>query len=266
MTVVLPNLVVPSPSPPQTLGPDRTVDYASGTREDVTVDIDSDQLLRDVQRAALPGHAPQSHQLRTASTRAVGSAPALPRKIVQLLREEFAGFHLRLLVAQAILAPLPIRVGGRVRALILRLIGFQIDRGTIFAGMPTMTGERNIYKNLVIGSCCWINSGCLFDLGAEIRIGSHVSIGHDVLVLTFTHEIGTSRHRAATLIAKPVNIGSGVWVGSRSTILPGVTIGSGAIVAAGSVVLDDVVPNTIVAGVPARAVKHCSDVLPPLSR
>jgi maltose O-acetyltransferase len=95
----------------------------------------------------------------------------------------------------------------------------------------------------------------LFDLGAEIRIGSHVSIGHDVLVLTISHQIGSSRHRALTPFAKPVDIGSGAWIGSRSTILPGVTIGSGAIVAAGSVVHHDVAPNTMVAGVPARAIK-----------
>jgi maltose O-acetyltransferase len=177
-------------------------------------------------------------------------------KIRQLLREEFAGIHLRLLMARILLAPLPIHVGGRLRAMILRLIGFQIGRGTIMAGMPTITLDGNTYKKLVIGEGCWINIGCLFDLGAEIRIGNKVAIGHGVLVLTRSHEVGTSRQRAFTLITKPVNIGSGVWLGSRSTILPGVTIGAGAIVAAGSVVHQDVAPNTLVAGVPARAIKQ----------
>jgi maltose O-acetyltransferase len=121
--------------------------------------------------------------------------------------------------------------------------------------MPTITGDGNIYKKLVIGSCCWINIGCLFNLGGEIRVGNHVSIGHDVLVLTVSHEIGAAQHRASKLIVKPVSIGDGVWIGSRSTILPGVTIGSGAVIAAGSVVYHDVAPNTLVAGVPSRPIK-----------
>jgi acetyltransferase-like isoleucine patch superfamily enzyme len=53
----------------------------------------------------------------------------------------------------------------------------------------------------------------------------------------------------------PVNIGNKVWIGANATILPGVTIGDGAIVAAGAVVTKDVVPKTLVGGVPARLIK-----------
>lgn len=151
---------------------------------------------------------------------------------------------------------MPIHVGGRLRGVILRLVGFQIGRGTIFAGTPIITLAGNKYKNLLIGEGCWFNFDCVFDLGAQIRIGSKAYMGHGVLVLTRSHEVGTSRQRALALVAKPVNIGNGVWLGSRSTILPGVTIGEGAIVAAGSVVNRDVPPNTLVAGVPARVVKE----------
>ncbi len=188
----------------------------------------------------------------------VGMKESVPSKLGRLLRSEFEGLHLRLLIARLLLAPLPIHVGGRLRAIVLRLAGFQIGRGTIFAGTPIITLQHNNYKNLLIGEGCWFNIACLFDLGAPIRIGNKVSMGHDVLILTRSHEIGTSEQRALTLFVKPVNIGSGVWLGSRSTILPGVTIGDGAIVAAGSVVNEDVPPNTLVAGVPARVVKKLS--------
>ncbi len=183
---------------------------------------------------------------------------SVPTKIGRLVRAEFEGFHLRLLIARMLLAPLPIHVGGRLRGAILRLAGFQIGRGTIFAGTPIITLADNHYKNLLIGEGCWFNIACLFDLGAQIRIGDKVSMGHGVLILTRSHEVGTSEQRALTLLVKPVNVGSGVWLGSRSTILPGVTIGDGAIVAAGSVVHQDVPPNTLVAGVPARVVKNLS--------
>lgn len=176
----------------------------------------------------------------------------------ELLRAEFAGLHPRLTLARMLLGLLPIHVGGRVRSSVLRLIGFRIGRGTIMAATPTITGDGDMYDKMVVGSDCWINIGCVFDLAAEIRIGSHVSIGHEVLVLTRSHDIGPSSHRAFTPHAKPINIGSGVWLGSRTTILPGITIGAGAVVAAGSVVCHDVPCNALVAGVPARVVKQLS--------
>ena len=45
-----------------------------------------------------------------------------------------------------------------------------------------------------------------------------------------------------------------VWIGSRSIILPGVKIGEGAIVAAGAVVTKDVLPYTVVGGIPAKQI------------
>ena len=45
-----------------------------------------------------------------------------------------------------------------------------------------------------------------------------------------------------------------VWVGTRATILPGVTLGRGCVVAAGAVVTRDVPPLVIVGGVPARPI------------
>lgn len=54
----------------------------------------------------------------------------------------------------------------------------------------------------------------------------------------------------------PIVIEDNVWIGARSVILKGVTIGEGSIVACDSVVTKDVPPFTIVAGNPARVVKH----------
>jgi len=54
----------------------------------------------------------------------------------------------------------------------------------------------------------------------------------------------------------PVKIKCGAWIAPGCIILPGVTIGEHSVVGAGSVVLDDVEPFTLVAGVPARFIKR----------
>jgi virginiamycin A acetyltransferase len=54
-------------------------------------------------------------------------------------------------------------------------------------------------------------------------------------------------------------VGHDVWIGANATILPGARIGSGAIIGAGSVVAGEVPPYAIVAGNPARILRHRFD-------
>ena len=54
----------------------------------------------------------------------------------------------------------------------------------------------------------------------------------------------------------PIHICSKAWIGTGVTLLKGVTIGEGAIVAAGSVVVKDVPPWTVVGGNPAQIIKN----------
>jgi acetyltransferase-like isoleucine patch superfamily enzyme len=109
-----------------------------------------------------------------------------------------------------------------------------------------------------------LNFNCLFDLAEQITIGDGVSFGQEVALITGTHEIGAITKRAGTLSPKPICIENGVWLGARSVVLPGVTVGEGAIVAAGAVVVQDVLPNTIVGGVPARIIRELDEVALPV--
>lgn len=58
------------------------------------------------------------------------------------------------------------------------------------------------------------------------------------------------------ITCKPIHICRRAWIGAGVTILPGVTVGENAVVGAGSVVMRDVEPDTIVAGNPAKVIKH----------
>ena len=60
---------------------------------------------------------------------------------------------------------------------------------------------------------------------------------------------------------KPVFIKDNVWIGTRVTVLSGVTIGEGAVVGANSLVTKDVPPYSLVAGVPARVIKEKVNIL-----
>ena len=178
------------------------------------------------------------------------------KKFVIIAQEELRGIHLKFFVVKFILRLIPKYVGGRFRVRLLRLAGFKIGRGTLISGTPTVAGLETFYNNLVIGDDCYINVNCHFDISAPILLGDGVSIGHNVLILTNSHEMGTAVRRAGDLVALPVHIGNGVWLCARCTILPGITIGEGAVVAAGAMVTKDVPPHTIVAGVPAKITKQ----------
>ena len=56
-------------------------------------------------------------------------------------------------------------------------------------------------------------------------------------------------------LAKPIHIGSNIWFGASVTVTPGVSIGDGSVIAAGSVVTNDIPPNSLAAGVPAKVIR-----------
>jgi maltose O-acetyltransferase len=180
-------------------------------------------------------------------------------KIKLVLQEEFGLFHLRLFLARLFCAPLPPYVGGRIRASILRLVGFKIGTGNTFQGMPVITGGGNIYSRFTTGKRCMLNVGCFLELGGTITIGSNVAVGYQCLLLTTDHAIGDRQYRAGPLTPKSIIIEDGAWLGARVTVLPGITIGAGSIVAAGALVTKDVPPNSMAAGVPAKFVRYLNN-------
>ncbi|GJF07475.1 acyltransferase [Pseudonocardia sp. D17] len=143
-------------------------------------------------------------------------------------------------------------VGRRLRSALLRAGGARLPRSSSFHGGTYFSRAAN----LRVGENCFVNRRCYFDLEGTVTLGDGVTIGHGVTVVTSTHAVGPTSHRAGAVTARPVTVGRGAWIGANATVLPGVTVGPGAVVAAGAVVVDDVAPDTLVAGVPARAVRR----------
>jgi len=92
--------------------------------------------------------------------------------------------------------------------------------------------------------------------GNYVRIGDNVWIAPNVGIYAAGHPLDVEDRIGGEEYAFPVTIGDNVWIGGGVTIVGGVTIGKNAVVAAGSVVIRDVPPGTLVAGNPARVIRR----------
>jgi UDP-2-acetamido-3-amino-2,3-dideoxy-glucuronate N-acetyltransferase len=114
-----------------------------------------------------------------------------------------------------------------------------------------------IQKGASIGKNCKISSHTFICEGVHIE--DNVFVGHGVM---FTNDLfpkatntdGSPQTEADWKVIKTL-VKKGASIGSNATILCGITIGENALIGAGSVVTKDVLPNTVVAGVPAKIIK-----------
>ena len=166
----------------------------------------------------------------------------------------------------------------------------RIGKGVIFYPEAQLTNS-GVAEQLVVGDFCCIRGEILAlgkgrcELGhhsflgpgsriwcsESVTIGSHVLISHLVDIHdSNSHSMDWRQRReegvglfergepqtGEGVATRPVTIEDDVWLGFKSSILPGITIGRGAVVAACSVVTKDVAPFTLVAGNPARVVRE----------
>lgn len=114
--------------------------------------------------------------------------------------------------------------------------------------------------NISLGRNVFINYHCIFLDCAPITIGDDVQIGPAVQLYTAEHPLDAEVRRSGLESASPIRIGSDVWIGGGAVVLPGITIGDRSIVGAGSVVVHDVPPDSVVVGNPARVVRTLAQI------
>lgn len=164
--------------------------------------------------------------------------------------------------------------------------------------LPTLIGDgANLRSNTVIYAGVKIGKGFSTGHGAMIRegnvIGDNVSIGTNAVVERDSSIGSGARIHSNAFIAEYTVLEEGAWVGpgvvttnaphpksprakevmkgpyiqknakigANATLLPFITIGENALVGAGSVVVDDVPRNAVVAGNPARVIKGIYDLV-----
>lgn len=106
-------------------------------------------------------------------------------------------------------------------------------------------------KGISIENGVSIGPHVLLDGRKGLHIGKNTVIAYEAIIWTLNHDYNDTNFCCK---GAPVSIGAYAWICSRAIILPGVNIGEGAIVASGAIVTKDVLPYTIVAGIPARII------------
>ena len=145
---------------------------------------------------------------------------------------------------------------GPIEALVAEQVAEQVRESKLDALYSyRWHGDRS---RLRIPDTAVVNNALFNMSGGTITLGEYAFFGHDVAVLTGTHDIslfGRDRQLGFPRSGRDVVIGEGVWLASHVLVLGPVTIGDHAVVAAGSLVREDVEPYTVVAGRPAKVVK-----------
>jgi maltose O-acetyltransferase len=110
--------------------------------------------------------------------------------------------------------------------------------------------------NVAIGEGVFVNFNAVILDPAPVTIGDGAMFGPGVQLLTADHPRDPETRRELLELARPIAIGSNVWLGAAAIVLPGVSVGDDSIIGAGSVVTRDVPSGVLAVGNPSRVVRE----------
>ncbi len=113
-------------------------------------------------------------------------------------------------------------------------------------------------SNILLGERVFFNFNCVVLDVCLVKVGDFTLFGPAVQIYTATHPMNAELRRKQEF-AKPIEIGSDVWVGGGAIICPGVKIGSKSVIGAGSVVTRDIPAGVFAAGNPCRVIREITE-------
>ena len=125
----------------------------------------------------------------------------------------------------------------------------RIEPGAIIRDDVEIGDNAVVMMGAVINIGAVIGSGTMIDMGAVL--GGRAIVGKNCHIGAGTVRAGVVEPASAV----PVVIEDDVVIGANAVVLEGCRVGKGAVVAAGAVVVSDVAPGAVVAGVPAKVLK-----------
>ena len=134
-----------------------------------------------------------------------------------------------------------------LKLFLLRLFGCSLGKGVV---IKPNVNIKYPWK-LSLGNYVWIGEQVWIDNLDNVTIGNHVCISQGAILICGSHDY---KKPSFDLITKEIILNDGVWVGTKSIILPGVVAESHAILSAGSVMSKNLENYTIYRGNPAKKV------------
>jgi serine acetyltransferase len=112
-------------------------------------------------------------------------------------------------------------------------------------GAPMISGPLSRVR---ISPTAGLSNVMINTIGGQVDIADHVIFGHDVMLLTGTHdfrEVGRRRQANRPTDNRDIFIEAGAWIASRAVIIGPCRIGENSVIGCGCVVDFDVPPDTI---------------------
>lgn len=106
--------------------------------------------------------------------------------------------------------------------------------------------------NIEAGDNFYANNNCVFVDPGKITFGDNVFIGPSCGFYTAHHPIHPELRNKLYEYARPIKVGSDVWIGGGTVVLPGAEIGSNVVIGAGSVVVGKIPDNVVAFGNPCK--------------
>lgn len=114
-------------------------------------------------------------------------------------------------------------------------------------------------KNVHFGNGVYANFNLTLVDDCDIFVGDNVMFAPNVTITTGTHPIHPILRSKKAQYNLPVHIGNNVWIGTGTTILPGVKIGDNTVIGAGSVVSKDIPANVVALGIPCKVFRDINE-------